>query len=298
MNKNQPLVSVAIVTYNQREFLRECIDSILDQDYPNIEIVVADDCSTDGTKEMLFEYDRKHPNIFVLKLAEKNLGITKNHNAAHFSCKGKYIAWMGGDDLMLPGKISKQVAFMEANASCSVSYHNLDVFFSDTNETLFLLNNKKTAKEGGIKTAIKYGCFNGACATMVVRDKTPKEGFDERMPLASDWLYWVETLNDGGDIRYIDEVMGRYRRHSNNITSQSNYNAYIDHLNSCSILLTKYPDLQSSILYRYSENLRALRYKEKNNYLNWIKASLYVGLNIKSLISYILYFLSFKNVKK
>lgn len=66
-----PSVSVAIITYNQREFLRECIDSILNQDYSNFEIVVADDASTDGTQDMLREYDRKHPGKFVLKLGEK-----------------------------------------------------------------------------------------------------------------------------------------------------------------------------------------------------------------------------------
>ena len=108
MESNMPLVSVAIITYNQKEYLRECIESILEQDYDNIEIVVSDDCSTDGTQEMLKEYDRKYPNKFVLKLSDKNQGITQNSNLAHFACSGKYIAWMGGDDLMLPEKIKKK----------------------------------------------------------------------------------------------------------------------------------------------------------------------------------------------
>ena len=56
-----PLVSVAIITFNQAEFLRECIESVLQQDYANLEIVVADDGSTDGTQEMLRDYDRNHP---------------------------------------------------------------------------------------------------------------------------------------------------------------------------------------------------------------------------------------------
>ncbi len=102
--ENLPLVSVAVITYNQKEFLRECIESILAQDYPNLEIVIADDASSDGTQDMLRDYDVQFPDKFVLKLAGRNQGITANSNEAHFACTGKYIAWMGGDDLMLPGK--------------------------------------------------------------------------------------------------------------------------------------------------------------------------------------------------
>ena len=65
-----PFISVAIITYNQKVFLEECIESILNQDYPNFEIIVADDCSQDGTKEMLLDYDKMYPNRFVLKIAQ------------------------------------------------------------------------------------------------------------------------------------------------------------------------------------------------------------------------------------
>lgn len=293
-----PLVSVAVVTFNQKEYLKECIESIINQDYGNKEIIVADDGSTDGTQEMLLNYQLEYQNLFVLKLAEKNLGITKNHNVAHFACKGKYIAWMGGDDLMKPGKIRKQVEFMEANPTCTLLYHNLEVFFSDSNQKSFFLNSDNNVKEGDIKTMIKHGCFNGGCSTMIRRNMAPINGFDERLPIASDWMYWVDALGNGGEIKYLNEVLGGYRRHSNNVTSQQNYNTYIDHLNSCNILLTKYPHLQSLILGRYSENLRALRYKKRENYLYWLKASFYVGCNMKSFVSCIIYFLSLKKIKK
>ena len=145
---------------------------------------------------------------------------------------------------------------------------------------------------------IKYGCFNGGSSTMLRRNKAPNNGFDERLPIASDWMYWVDSLGNGGEIRYIDEVLGRYRRHDNNVTAQKNYDANIDHLNSCNIMLTKYPYLKNIILYRYSENLRVLRFKEKENYFFWIKASLLVGFNIKSFLTYLIYIISFKKIKK
>jgi glycosyltransferase involved in cell wall biosynthesis len=292
-----PLVSIAIITYNQKEFLKECIESVLIQDYKNIEIVVADDSSSDGTQEMLLNYEQEYPNLFVLKLAKENSGITKNHNVAHFACKGEYIAWLGGDDLMMPGKINKQVRFMEANPNCTLLYHNLEVFFSDINQESYLLNSKNSAKEGDVKTVIKYGSFNGASSTMMRRSKAPKYGFDERVPIASDWMYWVDALGNGGEIRYMDEVLGKYRRHANNATSEQNYNAQLDHLNSCNILLTKYPYLQNLILYRYSENLRVLRHIEAKNYSHWLLSSITVGANIKSLIFYLIYIFSIKTIK-
>jgi glycosyltransferase involved in cell wall biosynthesis len=236
-----PLVSVAIITYNQRDYLKECIDSILNQTYSNIEIVVADDASSDGTKEMLLEYFAKYPNKFILKLSQINQGITKNSNIAHFACNGKYIAWIGGDDLMYPQKISKQVKYMENNKNCNICYHNLDVFDSASNKTLFLINPPQLQIEGKVDVAIKHGTFNGASSTMVRRDKTPVSGFNISIPIASDWLYWIETLIDGGEIRYIDEILGRYRKHSSNISTITNLDERLkESLITLDIILNKY----------------------------------------------------------
>lgn len=294
----EPLVSVAILSYNQKFFLRECIESILNQDYQNIEIIVADDASTDGSQELLTEYSKNNPEKFVLLLSKVNQGITKNSNLAHFACKGKYISWMGGDDLMLPGKLTKQVLFMEANPNCTILYHNLEVFFSDSIKEPYLFNSEKNIKEGDYKTMIKFGCFNGACSTMVRADKAPHYGFDERLPIASDWMHWIDCLANGGEIRYLNEVLGKYRRHSSNVTSNGNYNAYIDHLNTSNILLTKYPNLHRIILYRHSEILRALRFKESENYLKWLLISFKSSFNYKALLQILIYFFSAGKIRK
>ncbi|MCR1816207.1 glycosyltransferase [Aliarcobacter butzleri] len=235
------LVSIPVITYNQKEYLKECIESILSQDYSNIEIVVADDCSTDGTQEMLKEYDRKYPNKFKLLLSEVNQGVTKNCNLAYFACKGKYIFFMGGDDLMLPNKISTQVEYMEKHDNCTISYHNLDVFFSETNETIKLFNSSKNSFSGNVSISILNGTFNGACSTVVRTEKKVNTGFDERIPMASDWLMWIETLANGGEIHYIDKVLGRYRRHNKNITSIKHDNS--EQFMTLAIVEAKYPHL-------------------------------------------------------
>ncbi|MBL4608249.1 MAG: glycosyltransferase [Pseudomonadales bacterium] len=261
-NRDLPLVSVAVITYNQKKFLKECIESILCQDYQNIEIVISDDASTDGTQEMLRGYEEQYPGKFVLKLAKDNQGITANSNVANFSCSGKYIAWMGGDDLMLPGKLSKQVRFMEKNLECAICYHDLDVFDNDTNKTLYLFSEKNKPREGDVRVSIKYSVFNGACSSMVRLNQTPKEGFNQLLPVASDRLYWVEVLASGGNISYIPEVLGRYRRHSGNVTNKKigvSQNT-VDHFNSCSFMLSKYPEYFSEIVYCYGILIRSERH--------------------------------------
>ncbi|WP_417538252.1 glycosyltransferase [Marinomonas sp.] len=292
-----PLVSIAIITFNQKEFLRQCIESCLVQDYPNIEIVVADDCSTDGTQEMLAQYSRDYSNKFVLRLGSENKGITKNSNEAHFACSGKYIAWMGGDDVMLPGKISRQVNFMENNPKCTLCYHDLDVFNSETDETLFFWSKKVKPIDGEADRYIRSGVVNGACSTMVRADKIPQHGFNESIPVASDWLYWVECLISGGTINHIPEILGRYRRHSNNVTKENGFIGQnsVDHLNSCNFILAKRPCLIKDIMYRYADNMFSLR--KKGLYFQSVLYSMKINFRFKYLLSICVYIFTFGLIK-
>jgi len=291
-----PLVSVAVITYNQKEFLRECIESILDQDYSNLQIVIADDGSTDGTQDMLRDYTLEYPDKFELRLSEKNQGITVNSNEAHFACTGKYIAWIGGDDLMLPGKISTQVKYMENNPDCTICYHNLDVFESETNKNLYYFNSKLKIN-GNVQTSTRFGTFNGACSNMVRSSKAPLEGFNLVIPVASDWLYWVESLANGGTINYIDQVLGRYRRHQNNITrpnkdiSQND----LDRLVSCQVIIAKFPEYFNDAIYVYSKRLMGLR--NKVNYPRALWRSFCIRPSIKAAGALGLYIVSLGRVK-
>lgn len=293
-----PLVSVAIITYNQKEFLKEAIESVLIQNYKPIEIVVGDDFSSDGSQEMLKDYQNKYPGIFVLKLASKNEGITPNSNAVQAACSGKYIAWLGGDDIMLAGKISKQVEFLESHPDYNIVYHNLDVFDSFTGNHLHYYNSPKSCYTGDVTQLIKHGTFNGACASMVRHSSSPDYGFDTRIPVASDWLYWIEHLVNGGKIGCINVVLGRYRRHDKNVSNPNSQQApqgYLDTIETCTILLEKYPRYKKIINFRLSIFHRGLR---KYGYSkNLIKSIKYNPLNIISITMLALFYASFKKIK-
>ncbi len=226
-----PLVSVFTPTYNQEAFIAEAIESVLAQDYPNFELVIGDDCSTDGTWERVQEYQKKFPDKIVVFRNEKNLGMTENCNETLRRCRGKYIAFFAGDDLFLPGKLSKQVAAMESDPNIVLCYHDIEVFQSDTNETIRFWNHGKDSHppETGLahyvaKRVVRDGtAFMAALSVMLRRDAIPKGGYDARVPHASDWLMWIEVLagaSENAKVVFLPEVLARYRRHESNITNR------------------------------------------------------------------------------
>lgn len=294
-NKELPLVSVAIITYNQKEYLQECIESVLSQDYPNIEIVVADDASTDGTQEMLLDYEKKYPGKFNLQLGKKNLGITGNSNRARFACSGKYIAWMGGDDLMLPEKISRQVEYMEENPACTICYHDTVNFEDKTNKILHYARDfiPRGKRNGCVRDLMKYGCFIGGC-TPIIRDMH-QVCFDKRIPWASDWLYYVELLlRNGGEVHYLPSLLGRHRIHSRSITKSNSKECLIDHYNSVGILVGNYPQFLKELKYRMSRVVLQLRKVHPEHYRAYLLLSLNYRFSIKILFAYFISFLGFR----
>lgn len=251
-----PKVSVALRSYNQEEFLRESLDSVLAQNYPHLEIVVADDASTDGSVDLISYYQKKYPSEVKTILHKNNVGHTRNLNSALDACTGKYVAIFDGDDVMLPGKLERQVNYMERETDCVISYHNTEVFDTYTGNTLRYRNNAKNAKYGDVRTMIKYGMFNTNVSNMIRRSSIPAYGADERISIASDWLLCVECLINGGTICYIDEVMARVRRHGSNITKTNYLDNVTDQLKSSFLLLKKHPRYIGQIAYRWVDGAK------------------------------------------
>lgn len=248
-----PKVSVVVITFNQDKYISDCLNSILEQEYKNLEIIVSDDGSSDRTPYIVRTYQTQFPELFVTNFNVENVGITPNSNKALALCSGKYVAWMGGDDLMLPTKLQRQVEVMESNPSCHLVYHNLSVFATKTGSELHKFN-EKHKHSGGVSKLIKYGSFNGACASMTRMQASPAHGFRSPLLVASDWLYFVDVVGRYGEIIYIDEVLGRYRRHENNVTAKAAFlpQHKLDHFVSCQILFREYPEYWDEIRYRYA----------------------------------------------
>ncbi len=218
--KALPRVSICIIAYNQEEFIREAIDSALAQTYPNIEVVVADDGSEDGSVGVINEVAASAPDHLVALVGGPNLGITGNCNRALEASSGAYLVFMGGDDVLLPQKVQAQVEWLEQDPQRVLCGHELEVFYNGGERAPHLFG--ITHPSGvGPTWLIENGCPYGALAIMARRSSFPIGGFNSQMRYVSDHLFWIECLIGGGKFGFVDGVHGRYRRHSENITNKA-----------------------------------------------------------------------------
>jgi glycosyltransferase involved in cell wall biosynthesis len=133
-----PLVSVCMTTYNHEKFIAQALDGILMQevDFPH-EVVIGEDCSTDRTRAIVCDYQRRHPDKIRLRLSRENLYSQKLKPGLGVlrACRGKYIALCEGDDYWTdPLKLQKQVDFLEAHPECAMCFH--ERFMVDSNGVL------------------------------------------------------------------------------------------------------------------------------------------------------------------
>lgn len=215
-----PTVTVGIVCYNQEDYIAQSIESILNQDYRPIQIIVSDDCSTDRTREIIETYRKEYPSIILTQYHEKNLGICKNLISLFPQSEGKYFCWLGGDDYFLPGKLSAQVKHMQANPLAIMSYHDTNVI--DETGFLYRYNDPKLGQRafnGNItRNLITHRCFISALSIMVDMEKA--QGIEPTtVALCSDWLYFIE-VSMKGQVDYIPDILGVYRRHNQNTTKK------------------------------------------------------------------------------
>lgn len=242
---NTPLVSVHIISYNQVAYIEETLQSALSQNYPNFEIVVADDGSTDGTVELIMNYADRYPSIIIPLVGEENLGITGNSNRALKMCKGKYIAFQGGDDLFNSGKLSAQVKWMEADKNRVLCGHEVEVFYDDDSIQAHNQGRKLCSGIGPVEFVRNGVPFQGT-SIMIRSDAVPENGFDSQLKTYSDDLFFIEVVLKGGAYGYVDGVLARYRRHGNNI-SRSVLFVWAEWGEMFHILRLRYPYLKAHI---------------------------------------------------
>lgn len=135
----EPLVSICCITYNHAPYIKQCIEGFLMQKTTfSIEILIHDDCSTDGTTEIIRDYEKKYPDLIFPLYEEENQYQKGKASEIDFynykRARGKYIAYCEGDDYWTdPLKLQKQVDFMEANPDYSVCFHDFKKYIVDKN---------------------------------------------------------------------------------------------------------------------------------------------------------------------
>lgn len=215
-----PKVSVWMITYNHAPYVRQAVESVLMQETNfEFEIVIGDDCSTDGTREVLLEIAASSPSKFRLLLAERNLGMMQNARRTFEECQGEYIALLEGDDYWTsPTKLQKQVDIMDHNGNVNVCIHDVEVIGSRRRK-----NDPGTAWPQNAQTVgFDYFLNGGAvstCSALLRRRAMPEwqEWFEELPGLDYTWFVLTSL---GGSVVMLPDKMAVYRQHAGGVCSR------------------------------------------------------------------------------
>lgn len=232
LTKN-PKVSVCVITYNQEKYISQCLQSIVDQvvDF-DFEVIVADDCSTDSTQEIIKRFAQKYPSLIVPVLHKNNIGVGFNYRSAHDLARGEYVAHCDGDDMWLPGKLAYQTKLLDKNPDASQCWtcayliddegKKIGIFPSRTARLLY--PKIITAKH----IALSYALV-GQHSTQMYRRKF-KFNFDTTKPVLDFWIAF--NMARHGPAIYSKDILSSYRitRSPSMTRSQNKRRATVDYL--------------------------------------------------------------------
>lgn len=233
MNTSQtPLVSVPIITYNSAKTIVETLDSVYNQTYKNLELIISDDCSTDNTVDICIRWLSEHENRFVrtkLITTKHNSGLSANQNNALTECRGEWIKDFDGDDIMLPHCISTYIAYVLDHPEVEYVFSKIKCFDGTPDrrakmEEFFIYDFFSwSPKEQYDFFTTQRNCIPSLGSFYNKDAIVRKHGitYDERIPLIDDWPRWINLLTHGVKLHFIDEVLTLYRMSENALSSQT-----------------------------------------------------------------------------
>ena len=198
------LVSIITPVYNAERFIEDTINSVINQEYKNWEMILVDDCSTDNSENIIRKYIKRDTRIKYIKL-EKNSGAAISRNTAIKNAKGRYIAFLDSDDIWTSNKLKVQIDFMKKN-NIGFSFSSYEVM----NENGQLINRTINVPE---KISYKEYLKNTiiGCLTVVVDRKICGEFEMINIRKNQDMATWLSILKRGNSAYGINEKLGVYR---------------------------------------------------------------------------------------
>lgn len=233
-----PLVSVAVITYNSSRFILETLDSIKNQTYQNIELIVADDCSKDNTVDICKEWiEINKPRFHDVKLVttERNTGTAGNCNRAITSSTGEWFKIIAGDDLLCDDAIENYVKFV-ISGNIQVCFAEAIHFSGDISEKKYTyekIDIEKVAFGKGVTAKDQYDIlkrqFIGSGPAFFAKKEVIQEvgGYDERFPLQEDYPLFIKIAKAGYRFYIMPEVAMYKRNYSDSVSHTKDDNAII-----------------------------------------------------------------------
>jgi glycosyltransferase involved in cell wall biosynthesis len=207
-------VSVLVTAYQHERYIARALDGVLSQRGVPFELLVGDDASTDGTREVIERYARAHPELIRPFLPGRNLGHGGSAIFAELlrQARGAYVAGLDGDDFWTaPDKLARQVAHMDAHRDCSMCFHDVLCHHEDGSRPDARFTGPGAARRLGLRELLD-GIQIGSCAPLFRREAIhPLPDWYVELPWGDAPLYVLAAAH--GAIDYLPEVMGVYRIH-------------------------------------------------------------------------------------
>lgn len=212
-------ITVLMPVYNASLFLREAIESILNQTYKNFEFIIINDGSTDSSLQIIESF--KDPRIKLVN-NERNLGIIKTRNKGLHLAKGKYIANMDADDISLPTRLEKQFAFLEKHPDVAILGSKLVLINQYNDEVGIWPEDFGVVSDQDILETLPYVNCIGQPTVMMRRDVVTSIMYNDLYVHNEDWGLWLDVLALNHRISKLPEVLLRYRQHEASTTVSTN----------------------------------------------------------------------------
>lgn len=213
MSSKKARVDILIPTYNREQYIKPCIDSILNQTYKDINIIIYDDGSTDNTEAIIKEYQATHKNIKYIK-SKENRGVGFARNILLESSTADYLMWQDSDDISSPDRIEKCLRYI-TQTDVDILFSDL-VFFTDgashkRSKTISKVDIYKYTKREGLVNNMNF-------ATAFFNSRLKSHKFDESL-LRKEDVKWISNLiQNKVRFGYIEAPLYYCRRHPGRLT--------------------------------------------------------------------------------
>lgn len=225
-----PLVSIIVSCYKCENYILDTVDSILNQTYPNIEVIMADDCSPDNTYKLLRTREKDLNNRFqrvIIYQNEKNLGVTKSLNGLLKHTEGKFIKFLDSDDMLLTDAVTDLVAYMQLHDEYAFVFGDvylgkMDTIYQKSNQynAERMLNNNVTVNNNCFRN-LYFDNFIPSIGVLIRKSVVDKYGlFDENIGI-EDWEYWLR-ITQFEKIGYYSKPVALYRINDESMTHYRN----------------------------------------------------------------------------
>ena len=222
---NAPLVSVCMQTWNSERFIHEAINSVLNQDFEGLELIIVDGASTDATKQIIEGYAKQDPRVRAI-FHERNLGISRACNDGIEAARGTYIAQIDSDDVWVPDKLTKQLAVLGRNEDLIVwsegeviddAGRSIGKTYSQRLENHLYYWTKKSGRLWPDLLQLNV-IFHSS--VIYKKQNLGNLRYDERIIVLNDYKLWLGLARQY-EFYYIAEPLGKYRIHGSNTFASS-----------------------------------------------------------------------------